>query len=168
MTIVVENGTIVAGAQSYIDLTFTEAYWETHGEPDKWNCQDEVAQEAAILYATKYLETRYKFKGHIVDETQALSFPRSSFCDSEGRDIAGTGVIPEPIKEAVAELALRHVIRDLFLDNSPESRAVSRNKIADSEVELGNTRDLAKFKYINLLLRDYIASDDSCMKITRA
>ena len=167
MALIIEDGTIVPNAQSYIDLAFTDSYWEQRGDPEQWTCLNPEEQEAAILYATQYVEKRYRFRGQIQDRNQVLAFPRTPFCDREGRALAGEGVIPEPVKQAVAELALRQAIEDLFLDTDPSAKTIIRKKVEDAEEELDSTRDTTRFKYIDMLLMDYLSGDDSCINMVR-
>lgn len=167
MALIVEDGSIIAGAQAYIDTSYTDTYWENRGNPEEWFCLTLAEQEAAILYGTQYLEKRYKFRGCLIDKTQVLSFPRTVIYDREGRTLNGAGVIPTPVKEASAELALRYVIENYFLDKDPASKRVTRKRIGDAEEDWDNTISTTRFKFIDLLLEDYISGDDSCVRIKR-
>ena len=104
MAFTVEDGTVVAGANAYIDVAFADDYFTDRGEAD-WTGQNTDKQQAIIL-ATDYIETRWGpyFKGRIKDDTQELSFPREALYDREGRLLEG---IPEVLKKATAEYALR-------------------------------------------------------------
>jgi hypothetical protein len=75
MALVVEDGTIVANANSYNDLTTIKAYAVARNRvlPD----DDEIVSGYAIR-AMDYLESfREQYKGTITDLTQTLQFPRT-------------------------------------------------------------------------------------------
>ena len=77
MTLIVEDGSIVAGAESYISVADAETFLNNRGltltgaESDK---------EAALRKATDYMVQVYRMRwqGWKVDQTQALDWPRNS------------------------------------------------------------------------------------------
>jgi hypothetical protein len=75
MTIVVEDGTLVTGANSYVTRDDAWDYAKARGV-DLPACEDEI--DAIIYKAMDYLESfSARFKGDRVDRDQALSWPRS-------------------------------------------------------------------------------------------
>lgn len=73
ISLIVEDGSIVTGANSYIDLASLQLFAEYRGET--LSLDDEV-NKSCIIKAMDYIET-LKFKGVAVSETQPLKFPRS-------------------------------------------------------------------------------------------
>jgi len=72
MAIIVEDGTIVTSANSYVTETEFESYLEDRGVT--------VTQDPGVLLisAADYLETfRNQYRGALVDRDQALAWPRS-------------------------------------------------------------------------------------------
>lgn len=113
VTLVVEDGSIVDGANTYISLADVAAILDVDMRKSvAWAAvPDEATKNQLIAMATRYLEENYIWYGFKVmntDDTidsQPLSWPRSGMYDAEGVAIATT-VIPEELKKAVAYLAL--------------------------------------------------------------
>jgi len=82
MSIIVEDGTIIAGANAYASLVDVDTYHEDRGNA-LWSAADDTAKEAAMLRATAGLESKYRqrwigFKANHNDATapQNLAWPR--------------------------------------------------------------------------------------------
>ena len=110
MAFVAENGTGLASANSLATVEFADDYFEERGIA-AWT-GDDTAKEQALVRATDYVETRWRarFKGsrQFPDTPQALSFPRLYI----GQD----GKVPDGIKKAVSEYALRALTAVLLPD----------------------------------------------------
>lgn len=101
MSIVVENGTGLPGANSYVSLEEAAEYFAWLGN-DEYDAEDETvlaraSQAVDMAYGAKYRSTRLK-----VD--QGLLFPRVAFKDAEGFERTG---IPSELKKAVFEAAFQ-------------------------------------------------------------
>jgi len=107
MSIVVETGAIVAGANSYISVVDADAYFSARNNTT-WSALTTANKEAALLYATSWIDSRYSWPGIIVDDSQALSWPRLGAYDVDLRSIAST-TIPQALIDAECEAALSHV-----------------------------------------------------------
>jgi hypothetical protein len=114
MSLIVEDGSIVADANGYITVLFLDTYW---ADRDDKLQQTKEAKEAAVIVATQYVDLNNSWNGAIVDSTQALDWPRSGVQDDEGRTVLST-VIPEQLKSAVAEYAKRQLTAPLQPDVS--------------------------------------------------
>lgn len=128
MALIVEDGTGVAGAESYLSA----ADADTH-HADRANAGwtgDTAAKEAALRKATDNLGQAYRLRwlGARVDSAQALDWPRA------GIDTIGSDVVPEEVRRATAELALAALGADL---NPPLERGgrVRREKVGPIECE---------------------------------
>lgn len=76
--LIVENGSVVANANSYISVDDARAYAEMRGLtlPD-----DDYALEQRLTVALDYIEAqRSNFKGSKVSSAQALQWPRKDVC----------------------------------------------------------------------------------------
>lgn len=113
-SLVIEDGTIVAGADSYISAANAVVYGAKHTGAGQaaFAALAEASQESALRISTQWLDARYQWPGTIVDDDQALSWPRAGAIDSEGRDIA-SDAIPQAIKDALCEAAFAHALEDL-------------------------------------------------------
>jgi hypothetical protein len=75
MSIVIEDGTLVSGANSYVSLTDARAYAVARGVTLPADNDD---AEAVLLKAVDYLESfDSRYKGERVDRDQSLAWPRS-------------------------------------------------------------------------------------------
>ena len=112
MALVVEDGTVVAGANSYISVADATDYLTQRGYTI-WTPLLEGEKEQALVRATDYLAT-YTWRGNRVSADQLLDWPRSGAV-MYGFDVAET-VIPLALKNACAELAIRAAAAALMPD----------------------------------------------------
>lgn len=105
MALTVEDGSIVANADSYVEVDDIDTYAAGHGLSG-WTGTLEV-KEAAARYARVWIDDR-RWKGTVTDETQELSWPRTNVYDEEGR-LIGANVIPKRLKDAQCEMAVNHL-----------------------------------------------------------
>ena len=73
VTLVVEDGTIIDGANTYIDITTLDTYCTDRAVA--LTASTEAAKKALILKAMDYLESRY-YQGYLVEEDQDTQQPR--------------------------------------------------------------------------------------------
>lgn len=161
MALTKEDGTIVAGADTFVTLAEGDTYFALHGSPTQWTGATDALQEAALRAAARYLTNKFKYKGMLEDLAQALPFPRSFFYDSEGRILCGTGIIPQAIKDAQCELALRHLTQDLFFNSNPASTRIKSKTIGDVSETYDNNKAVNNFAFVNDLISEYIVSAKS-------
>lgn len=99
-TLIVEDGTGVVDANSYIDLAYLESYAEDRGFTLP---STDEAKEILVVKAMDYIE-RKNFQGHKSVSDQELQWPRDGvYIDCELIDV---DVIPEILKKAVAQLVV--------------------------------------------------------------
>ncbi len=108
MAIVVETGAIVAGANSYISVAGADSYFEARNNLT-WAALSDEDKEAALLYATSWIDSRYSWPGSIIADAQTLSWPRMGAYDADLRSIS-SATIPQAIIDAECEAALAHVV----------------------------------------------------------
>lgn len=130
MAFTLEDGTGVAGANAYIDETFADGYFTDRGEAG-WTGTT-ADKQAAIIKATDFIEVRWgdRFLGRkeFPDTPQGLSFPRVNLLDRDGYWVKG---IPDDLKKATAEYALRALTAELLPD--PEHDGTGRMVIGKKE-----------------------------------
>lgn len=124
MAIVVEDGTGKADAESYISVSDASSYHSARGNAAWAALASDTVREQCLRKATEYLTQVYgqAWAGYRVTTTQALDWPRY---EVPRRDIGAVGYllafwsateVPEPVKRACAELALRASSGDLLGD----------------------------------------------------
>ena len=107
--LIVEDGSIVADANSYIAYDYALAYHSLRGN-SAWAAASDADQQYAIIRATQAVDSIYKgkWKGTPTEYgTQELEWPRSGV--TVGSTSIDDDVIPVAIKKAVCEAALREL-----------------------------------------------------------
>ena len=96
ITLVIEDGTGVVNANSYITVAEAKAYAESRGVT--LGSDDSIA--ANLVLAADYMETTGPYKWYPYSDSQALVFPRR---ERIGAPSLG---VPEKVKKAQAQLLL--------------------------------------------------------------
>lgn len=178
MALVVEDGTIVAGANSNVTLAEVKAFVGTIALP---TATDPEIERAAIL-ATRYLDGKYRhrLKGQQVrPTTQALEFPRvgvrlidepqqyygvdPSFYDVEYSGYLAENVVPQQWKDATCELTIRALTAPLAADIAATDR-VKRKKIdvLDTEYVTGNFQ--TSYPVVDQLIGRFLKSSNDAIR----
>jgi hypothetical protein len=95
---------ITVGTDSFLSVGDADSYMAARLYSTTWSGATTSDKERALRMATSML-CREKWQGSITSQNQLLSWPRQGAIDAEGRAIAST-VIPQPVRDATAELAL--------------------------------------------------------------
>lgn len=129
MALIVEDGSIVANADSYVSLAEIKAYATSHGV----TLGADTAIEVQAHFAIDYLESkRLLYQGMKVSENQSLQFPRY-FVKIDGFDISETS-IPKCLKNAQCQLVLEQASGVDLLPTQTEP-AVKREVIGPISTE---------------------------------
>lgn len=134
ITLTTEDGTGLENANSYIDTTFAEAYFDAQGS-DLWK-KNVSKRELALVQASQFLDLRYseRFGGTILTDGQGLLFPRL---------FNGTATeVPMGIKKATAQLAMQYLA-----DGNLDLNANSDATVSSEEVSVGNGAVVEKKSY---------------------
>lgn len=168
ITFVVEDGTCVPGANSYITLEEAGQYQRNKGRED-WLALSDDEKLSSLIKGTQYVNDLYKWKGRRKFESQALAFPRVDPRDFQGyvRDLDGFPVkgIPKKLKDAVCEAAffgykateeLFNVVREGTGNLKREKKVISG--AVEKEVEYFDsgssvTEYISKYAAIDSLLK---------------
>ena len=80
MSLIVEDGSIVPNANSYVALIDADNYFRARNN-HVWLSLEQTAKEALLIAATDYIELRFgrRFLGQKKQDNQPLSFPRKGF-----------------------------------------------------------------------------------------
>lgn len=127
MALIVEDGSVVPGANGYISVAELDAYWSCRNVTLS---QTDPEKEAAIIIATQYVDLNNKWEGSITMSDQSLDWPRTGVMDDEGR-IIPSFTIPDQLKNAVAEYTKRQLNADLQPDVTDEGALKKVKKKVD-------------------------------------
>lgn len=129
MALVIEDGTQVAGANSFVTRAEVIAYASARGV----TLPDTDATDVHAVNAMDYLAAQC-FRGSVALATQALPFPRKGLID--GDDAEGyVFTIPAGIKQAQLQLALDSANGIKLLASSNPTAEVKRVKVGPLERE---------------------------------
>ena len=138
-TLVVENGTGLSNANSYVDVAEADTYFATHPfYADNWDALGSPDQENVLIAASSMLDSIMSWYGYIYSSTQGLGWPRTGVIDYENRVVASNAV-PYAVKRATMELAVYISRGDPFAAAS--STGVDRLKIDVIEIQFSDTQN---------------------------
>src|SRR3990167_3609675 len=133
MALIVEDGSQVAGAESYESVAGATAYHLARGN-STWALLTTGQSEEALRRATDYMEQMYRarWKGWRVSSTQVLCWPRAGveIPDKPYGTLVATDEIPQAVKDACSEYALKAGAADLAPDLTRGKAAVTVGPIA--------------------------------------
>lgn len=148
MALIVENGTIVPNADSYVSVADYEAWADARGFE-----YDDTVIEGQILRAMDYIET-LRFIGQKSTKAQSLQFPRVGVV-VDGFEL-DFNEIPEQLKKAVFE-SVKAESEGVSQLANVERRTV-REKVGEIEVEYAqNSNSVTSVIAINRALHKLIA-----------
>lgn len=127
MALVIEDGSVVAGANSYVTLAEFKSWADSRDI--SYNADDNVV-EAQILRAMDYFE-RLFFIGNKANENQPLQWPRTeALIDGYYADATE---IPKEVKIALYEATVVEAAGNSELET--QGRKTLRERVGDIEVE---------------------------------
>jgi hypothetical protein len=124
LTLILEDGTGKADANSYASRADGNAYHEGHTAAGDWTAATDAQKDAALVMATRVIDAMFRFGGWKRTTTQALLWPRVQCPDVElsGRETSPLGssaevyvpedAVPVCVRDATCELARRLLTED--------------------------------------------------------
>jgi len=157
MTLIIEDGTGVSGANTYASVASVDSYCSDHGYSD-WSGTDAV-KEAAILRAMIFLESQ-QWKGIKAFRDNPLEWPRSYVTDKNGYAVNANIVHPQVVK-ALCEAAYRELqtpgclLQDIKREDVLESLNVAGAVVVSFSASAPITTD---YRLIKSLLQGLIVA----------
>jgi len=163
MTIIVEDGSNIAGANSYVSLIDARAILIPLGQD--LDIDDAIAEQQ-ILNATRYIEAfRARFQGWKSDNGQSMQWPRSGVI-IDGSSI-GSDVIPQDLIDAQVFAAYENA-QGQILQSSSSGRSLASEEIVrgvkDSYFNTGAVEGSPILVRVNDSLNPLLKSDGSTMR----
>lgn len=165
MALIVEDGTGMEDAQSFISVADADTYHVARGN-QSWAGASTEQKEQALIRATSYIDAKYgrRWAGsRTYGRDQALSWPRSDVIDGDGIEIEDDE-IPREVRDATAEVALRELLSpgSLTPDVVPSERVVSETvgPISTKYADPGDAVEAVtpQIPYVEQLLENLIES----------
>jgi hypothetical protein len=149
MAFIVEDGTGLSNANSYVGVAYANAYFAERAVTS-WDSLDDEIKLASLIKATDYFELRWSHLliSEIYNETQSLSFPRkyigTPIFDEIDTELLIGYTIPDKILKATCEYAIRASTGELVTDISTTAGQATRVKIGVIEKETNFTANQKK------------------------
>lgn len=150
--IIVEDGSGLPNAQSYVSTSDVTAYFTLRGNTTY------VPTDAQIIKAMDYVEAIYstQFIDTKLLSTQALSFPRV---------VDGVTIYPIALKNAVCELAFKASTAELMIDS--DQRTI-KESVGSITVEYDkSSSQLTQYNAVYNLLKPYLFGSQYSAKVIR-
>lgn len=163
MTLIVENGTGLANAESYASVAYADAYFAARNVTT-WT-GDAAHKEGLLRIATEYIDSVFgqRFKGTRNTITQALQWPRDGV-SVDGFDL-DSDVIPVDLMRATCEIAHQANSTEL-LPNLEQG--VIREKVDVLEVEYDSSSPrIVRLSKVNAMLAKYLTGNGFTFEINR-
>jgi hypothetical protein len=128
---IVEDGTQVANANSYISVNDADDYFTDINYQESWFTKDTQERERSLMNGTQFIDNQYIYIGTKASEEQGLQWPRENAIDNNGFEVDG---VPKNIKQATCEAALRTFNASLYTDISVKGN-IKLEKVDVIEVE---------------------------------
>lgn len=140
MTLVLETGSGVTGANSYVDVTYADSYFSGHPfYADAWaEVAETFEKENLLKYASRQLDTMFVWVGDRFSTTQGLDWPRNNAYDYYGVLIPYNSV-PERIKQATCEMAYWATKGDQTVLTDSETQGITKLKVDVIELDFSSS-----------------------------
>ncbi|OUR76608.1 hypothetical protein A9Q83_13630 [Alphaproteobacteria bacterium 46_93_T64] len=143
MTLIVEKGSGVAGAVSYLALEEADTHFSALSHA-AWQSAPVGLRENVLRQASSYVDF-YEYPGAPLSMDQGLKWPRRAAADKDGRILSG---LPHALRSAVLELASTYIEQP---PGSIETRKILKEKVGPLELVYSASEHQPSFVYRLLL-----------------
>lgn len=135
LTVIVEDGTNVAGANSYVDPAGSIAvnYFDSHLYASVWTAASVDDRAKAVIMATQYIDALIAWKGQKADSTQPLQWPRSWVWLDGG--YLDDDEIPLDIQKAILETAQAFMVANRVADTG-KAAGISQLGLGNGAIDI--------------------------------
>lgn len=134
----------------YCSLDYANTYVDNRLHTDLWDAASTEDREAALIWASKLLDSSFVWSGARVNTEQNMAFPRYGLYDAEGYYVK-SDIIPEQVKDATVEQAMLLLAKDRTGNSEPSSQGLSSLKLGSMSLDFDKT-DKAQ------VVSDYVAT----------
>jgi len=125
LTLIKEDGTARTDANSYATAADGDAYHDGHLYASTWTSATTARKEAALVMATRLVDSQCQFNGYRVSDQQALQWPRWKCPDPDGglaliplrllprgMGFVDYNTVPKAVRDATCEMARELLVQD--------------------------------------------------------
>lgn len=152
MAFIVEDGTGVANANSYVTVLTFQEYCATRNIDV--SADTEEAIQGYLVNGTDYIDLSYTFIGEATFDTQPLQFPRTKDDEEYG--------VPTKVQYATIEMALQNRAGTSLFSDEDKSLLSKKEKVGviETEEEYDDSKvyktNSSRFPKVNKLLQDWV------------
>lgn len=170
MSLIVENGSGVADAESYASVAQASAYHAARGST-AWNGITD--KEAALRKAADFMTQTYRlaWKGYRVNPVQALDWPRyecyvTGLSKNSSDYLIPSNTVPLEVQNACMELALRTATEEL---NPDLTQQILSSRVGPLSITYSETSPQYKrFRAIDMMLCHLLSGNGITAKVGRS
>ena len=170
MALVVEDGSIVAGAESFVTVAAASTYHSNRGNTAWAALASDAVREQCLRKATDYMEQMYRsrWKGFRVSSLQVLSWPRADveLVDGPYRNTVANNIVPDEVKNACSELALKAATAELAPDLTQAVLSETVGPISTSYDK--GSPEFTRYRAIDAMLALYLTGSSLNSKLVRS
>lgn len=148
--LIVEDGTGLTNADSYVDLTEATQYFTdrpTHAYAIQWQNATDDNKKSVLRIATEMLDNMYAYKVQKLLPTQSLNFP-----------LINTDFVPLNVKKATIELAARALSGDLLEDNDGKELEIEKYDVVEFHYKTMGSVPKKAYSIVEAYMKQYIVS----------
>lgn len=173
MSLIVEDGTGKSDAESYISVADADTYHANIGNA-AWPLLSSTVREQLLRKATFFMLGRYRLRwdGSRKTITQNVDWPRSLCPIKDAPNFHGSSasyyvdtIVPSPVANACASLALRAATADLLADETRAKISVSVGQISTSYDPYSPVA--RQYKEIDAMLAPYLKNNGKTVPMVR-
>ncbi|HMJ92263.1 MAG TPA: DnaT-like ssDNA-binding protein [Candidatus Acidoferrum sp.] len=132
LTLIKEDGSGLANANSYADVAEGDAFHEAHLYATDWTGASAANKAAALVFATRLIDAHYQFRGFKAHDTQAVQWPREFARDDDALRVSGIGGLMSR-DEFFASNVVPKLLRDATIETARELIKTNRTEDPDGE-----------------------------------
>ena len=169
LTLIKEDGTGKADANTYANVADGDAYHAGHLYASAWTAATADNKAVALVMASRLIDAEYQFGGTRAVASQALQWPREDCPDPDAGDMVAETIVPKAVVEAACELARELIIVDRTAAPAGEGLKYYNNAGVQTGYDKADTRPIIP-AVVQALLAKYgalIKSKSGSVKLVR-
>ena len=112
LVLIKEDGSGKSDANAYASVADGDAYFEGHLYASAWTGATADQKAAALVFATRLIDSQFQFRGLKANGEQALQWPRESCPDPDAAGFVASDLVPKGVADATCEMARELLILD--------------------------------------------------------
>jgi hypothetical protein len=146
LTLIKEDGSGKADANSYASAADADGYFDGHLYASAWTVASAGNKEKALVFATRLIDSQFQFNGGKANEEQGLQWPRAGCHDPDADGWSGGTVpsdeIPRLVVQATCEMARELLIQDRTAAPPGEGIVATWTDVSGTKYDKRDTRPI--------------------------